>query len=241
MIPLIHPQWPAHERVCAISTTRAGGASQGVWQSLNLGSNSGDDFADVIKNRDRLGEHLPSPVKWLSQVHGNTCLEHDGSYIQDSEADAIVSSKAGQVCAILSADCLPVLLTDISGSIVAAAHGGWRGLAAGILRNTVAAMDCDPANLMAWLGPCIGRDKYEVGDDMRDVFLKNDPAAHIAFRESGSAWLADLNLLARQQLEHAGVTKLYGGDYCTFSDPHQFFSYRRDGITGRMATLIWLN
>ncbi|MFT5138749.1 MAG: YfiH family protein [Lysobacterales bacterium] len=241
MIPVIKPQWPAPERVCAISTTRVGGVSQGAWRSLNLGSNCGDVPGDVFENQKRLGECLPAPVQWLSQVHGNTCLKHNGSRIQGDEADAVFSAQVGQVCAVLSADCLPVLFTDINGNQVAAAHAGWRGLAAGVLANTITAMDCEPNNLMAWLGPCIGPDKYEVGFEVRDAFLQVDPTSHIAFRASGTAWLADMNLLAKQQLENAGVTKIFGGNYCTFSESDKFFSFRRDGLTGRMATLIWLN
>lgn len=240
MIPFIEPEWPVPSCVSALATTRLGGVSKNAWQSLNLDSNCGDLRQDVAENMRRLEEFLPAPAKWLAQVHGNVPVRHDGITDQLPEADAIFSEIPGRVCAVLSADCLPVLFADIRGRRVAAAHAGWRGLVAGVLRKTVESLDCAPEELMAWLGPCIGRGAYQVGEDVRQAFVRNDNAAKEAFRISGRTWLADLNLLARQQLEKTGVHRIYGSDFCTYSDPERFFSYRRDGLTGRMATLIWL-
>lgn len=234
------PDWPVPARVRALITTRAGGTSVGPYASLNLADHVGDDPAAVRANRARLRALLPAEPVWLEQVHGTDvlCVETGGA----RRADAAVSRTPGTVCAVLTADCLPVLLADRAGTVVAAAHAGWRGLCAGVLERTVAAMDTDPGQLLAWLGPAIGPEAFQVGDEVRAAFLAVDAAAAAAFRPDGPGkWRADLYALARQRLARAGVQARYGGGLCTFSDPGRFFSYRRDGTTGRMASLIWLS
>lgn len=234
------PDWPAPAQVRALITTRAGGASVGPYASLNLADHVGDDPAAVRANRARLRALLPTEPVWLEQVHGTDVLRVETGGAR--RADAAVSRAPGTVCAVLTADCLPVLLADRAGTVVAAAHAGWRGLSAGVLERTVVAMDTDPGQLLAWLGPAIGPDAFQVGDEVRAAFLAADAAAAAAFRPDGPGkWRADLYALARQRLARAGVQAVYGGGLCTFSDPGRFFSYRRDGTTGRMASLIWLS
>ncbi len=233
----IQPEWPAPAYVFAASTTRVGGISEGPYASLNLGAHVGDDQDAVRQNRgilkDALG--LPAEPLWLEQVHGNEVLGKDGSC-----ADARVVG-AGQVAVVMTADCLPVLFTDLAGTQVAAAHAGWRGLEAGILENTVQAMQAESPEIMAWLGPAIGPDAFEVGDEVREAFLRHDANAVEAFRPSPAGrWLADIYLLARQRLASVGIKQVYGGDLCTYSDEERFFSFRRDRETGRMASLIWI-
>ena len=237
----IEPDWPSVPHVRALSTTRSGGESQGAWCSLNLGMNCGDDSAAVLRNRAILRAHLPNDPAWLRQVHGTGVRRlAPGAEIDGVEADAAVTDARKQVCAVLTADCLPVLLCNRQGTEVAAAHAGWRGLCAGILEATVGAMQGPPGELQAWLGPAIGPEAYEVGDEVRDAFLQKDPLAEAAFTQRGNRWLLDLYRIARQRLASAGLREVSGGNLCTFSDPRRFFSYRRDGATGRMATLIWL-
>jgi len=233
---LIEPDWPAPTSVRAFTTTRQGGFSGGAWSSLNLGFRSGDDPGDVEKNHQRLTSHLPSRPQWLQQVHGSNVVTHSGRVGQDLEADAIVSFSSGQVCAVQTADCLPVLFCNRSGNRVAAAHAGWRGLARGVLQTTVNAMRDEPQEILAWLGPAIGPDVYEVGDDVRQAF----PAQQACFSAHGNRWLLDLYGVARHKLSELGISQIYGGAYCTYSDSERFFSYRRDGETGRMASLIWI-
>jgi YfiH family protein len=233
----IQPEWPAPAYVFAASTTRVGGISEGRYASLNLGAHVGDDPGAVRQNRgilkDALG--LPAEPLWLEQVHGNEVLGKEGSC-----ADARVVG-AGQVAVVMTADCLPVLFTDLAGTQVAAAHAGWRGLEAGILENTVQAMQAESPEIMAWLGPAIGPDAFEVGDEVREAFLRHDANAVEAFRPSPAGrWLADIYLLARQRLASVGIKQVYGGDLCTYSDEERFFSFRRDRETGRMASLIWI-
>ena len=221
-------------------TLRTGGVSTGPYASLNLGDHVGDDPAAVAENRRRVREALalPSEPLWLEQVHG-TAVARFGEAVRP-RADASVALAPGQVCAVMVADCLPVLLADRAGTCVAAAHAGWRGLAAGVLEATVAALPVDPAQLVAWLGPAIGPEAFEIGPEVREAFLAVDPEAADAFRPgTGDRWLADAYRLARQRLARAGVTDVHGGGLCTVSDPTRFFSYRRDGVTGRMAALIW--
>lgn len=241
MIGLIRPDWPA--RVGALVTTREGGASSGAFASLNFGLRSGDDEAAVRENRRRLESVLPSPPLWLRQVHGTRVADADAAQAAgaEPEADAAVARRPGTVCAVLAADCMPVLLADEAASVVGIAHAGWRGLCAGVLEATLEAMRVEPGALMAWLGPAIGPRVYEVGDEVREAFIARDSAAGAAFRAVRRGhWLLDLYLVARQRLAARGVTRVYGGGQCTFSDPARFFSYRRDGATGRMAALIWL-
>lgn len=241
---LIQPDWPAPASVRALSTTRIGGFSQAPYDSFNLGDHVGDGSAAVADNRARLQQSLGGGVRcqWLHQVHGVEVVTaaDDGRV---PEADAAVSRDANIACLVMTADCLPVLFCDRAGSRVAAAHAGWRGLAAGVLETTMAALDCPAEQLLVWLGPAIGPQAFVVGTEVREQFCDSDPAAATAFSahplEAGK-WLADLYQLARLRLQRAGITAIYGGDFCTYSDQQRFFSYRRDGVTGRMASLIWL-
>jgi len=237
---LLLPDWPAPPGVRAAMTLRAGGASGGPYASLNLGDHVGDEADAVAENRRRLRQALALPAEplWLEQVHGTDVARFGGPVCP--RADAAVALAPGQVCAVMVADCLPVLLADRAGTCVAAAHAGWRGLAAGVLEATVAALPVDPSQLVAWLGPAIGPEAFEVGPEVRDAFQAADPATEAAFRPgTGDRWMADVYLLARQRLARAGVTDVHGGGWCTVSDPGRFFSYRRDGVTGRMAAVIW--
>jgi polyphenol oxidase len=241
----IAPQWNAPATVRAISTTRQGGFSKGAWSSMNLGAHCGDQETAVARNRALLRNYLPAEPVWLRQEHGTRVFQHaitgvSPSVAADLVADAQLATRPGQVCAILSADCLPVLLCNREGTRVAAAHAGWRGLAAGVLEQTVRSLACAPGALMAWLGPAIGPGAFEVGDDVRTAFISRDDRAAAAFVQHGGRWLCDLYELARHRLEQAGVREITGGGYCTYSEPERFFSYRRDKVTGRMASLVWL-
>lgn len=222
MKAIIHPQWDAPARVRAIMTTRETG-----------------DMASG-EARARLRGMLPADPAWLRQVHGTAVADLDSSGA-DATADAAVTRSANRVCAIQVADCLPVLFADRSATVVAAAHAGWRGLAAGVLEATIEAMQVRATEILAWLGPAIGPRAYEVGDEVRAVFLGREEAASAAFSPTRPGhWRLDLYLLARQRLHAKGVNSVYGGGLCTYSDRERFFSYRRDGATGRMAALIWL-
>ena len=240
MTGLLEVCWPAHARVRALQTTRAGGASDGCWASYNLGLHCGDDREAVLENRRRLEAILPAEPAWLRQVHGRNVVNwHEAK--QGAQADAVISDQPGQVCAVLTADCLPVLLADENGREIAAIHAGWRGLAAGIIDRTVNSMSSSSETLMAWLGPAISRRYFQVGEEVRAAFLRLDPNSECAFYADGDRWKADLYELARQQLRAAGVDAIHGGNYCTFGEPDRFYSYRRDRQTGRMASLIWLD
>jgi len=236
----IHPDWPAPVNVRALMTTRAGGVSAAPWASLNLGDHVGDDPAHVAANRARLRDVLPAEPAWLKQVHSARVVEAGGG---DIEADASFTRTPGQVCAVLTADCLPVLFCDRAGSVVAAAHAGWRGLAGGVLEATVAAMAVPPNEILAWMGAAIGPQAFEVGDDVRAAFMARHPDTAAAFVPQGAPgkWLADIYALARFRLAHAGVQAVSGGGRCTFGESETFFSYRRDGVTGRLAAVIWLD
>lgn len=239
-IEFIVPDWPAPARVHAIQTTRLGGHSIDPYSSWNLGDHVGDDAATVFANRQLLTKMLPAAPLWLNQVHGTVVVDA-ATAKSGTMADAAFTTVAGTVCASMTADCLPVLFCSSDGSVVAAAHAGWRGLAAGVLENTVSAMALPGARLLAWLGPAIGPTAFEVGDEVRAVFMAQHVDAEAAFVACGPGkWLADIYLLARQRLAAVGVTQVYGGDWCTVSDSARFFSYRRDRITGRMASMIWL-
>lgn len=237
----IIPRWPAPANVRALITTRAGGVSQGSFASFNLGLRTGDDPQSVSANRTQLEALLPQPPRWLRQVHGATVVE--GDFLEDvPEADACVARRPGTVCGVLVADCIPVLLADRAGTTVAVAHAGWRGLAAGVVENAVGRMAVGPQNLVAYLGPGIGPTAFEVGPDVRDAFAARDARSQAAFApHAAGKWLADLFLLARQSLQRAGVEDIHGGGLCTHSEPGRFFSYRRDGTTGRMAAVIWMD
>lgn len=239
---LIEPDWPAPRKVKALSTTRSGGVSEGVYAALNLATHVGDDPAHVRENRARLAEQLPLEPLWLAQVHGSVVADA-ASACDGTQADASVARTAGRICCVMTADCLPVLLCDTDGTAVAAAHAGWRGLAGGVLENSVRAMQVPPDRIMAWLGPAISQAAFEVGDEVRQAFVEHAPQAAEAFvagRSTGK-WQADLYLLARQRLAALGVTQVHGGGRCTFSEEDEFFSARRSGLqSGRQASLIWL-
>lgn len=234
----IEPEWPAPSAVRAASTLRRGGVSTGSYQSLNLGAHVGDEPRRVVENRRRLREtlKLPGEPVWLNQVHGNAVIRAEAS--SERNADAAFTDRPGVVCAVMTADCLPILLCSEDGDRVAAAHAGWKGLAAGVIEAAVKSLGTD--RLMAWLGPAIGPETFEVGREVRETFVGKRTAFAAAFREKGDGkWLADLYRLARIVLNDIGVSAIYGGGYCTFSNADDFFSYRRDRVTGRMATLIW--
>ncbi len=239
----IHPDWPAPKSVKALITTRSGGVSAGPYESFNLGFSTDDDPGAVRANRERLRALLPADPRWLKQVHGARVICADDAYEDRPEADAAIARNDGTVCAIQIADCLPVLLTDRGGAVIGAAHAGWRGLAGGVIANTVAAMTREgvrAGDLLAYIGPGIGHQAFEVGDEVFRAYTSGDPDAARAFTPRGPGkWLADLFALAKRSLEQAGVMQIYGESLCTYSNPARFFSYRRDKVTGRMAALIW--
>jgi polyphenol oxidase len=219
---LLMPAWPAPASVRALATTRDAGDMAGA------------------EARERLARELPGDPAWLKQVHGTRVIEAE-SALRDSEADACVGRTPGTVCAVMMADCMPVLFADRAGTTVAAAHAGWRGLAAGVLEATVEATRVPPQDIIAWLGPAIGPRAYEVGDEVRDAFLSRDAAASAAFQSTRPGhWLLDLYLVARQRLAGRGVREVYGGGFCTSTERERFFSFRRDATRKRMAALIWL-
>ena len=236
----IVPEWPAPAGVKALITSRNGGVSGGAFASFNLSLRAGDNPEAVMANRARLRQFLPQEPKWLAQQHGTHVVEIDG-IDEMPQADASIARQPGTVCAIMVADCVPVLFTDRSGTLVAAAHAGWRGLAGGVIENTLRNMSVAPGEVLAYLGPGIGPRAFEVGAEVRDAFIARDARAASAFApECAGKWLADLYALARLALMRAGVTQVRGGDLCTLSDPLRFYSYRRDNrVTGRMAALIW--
>ena len=243
----IKPDWSGPDRVRAFSTTRAGGVSRRPWSRLNLGGHVGDNPDHVQENRRRLAEFTgldSARIGWLNQVHGTEVVELTPDNVQQAaSADASYTRGPDIACAILTADCLPVLLADSEGTVVGAAHAGWRSLCGGVIENLVNAMAVEPGNLQAWLGPAIGPDSFEVGPEVRDAFLKHDPGADHAFKTGGARpghFMADIYALATQRLSHVGVSAVSGGGLCTVQDKDRFFSYRRDGQTGRMATLVWL-
>ena len=275
------PVWPAPERVKALTTTRGGGCSAPPYESFNMGDHVGDVPTCVGHNRRRLTElaGLPESPRWMNQVHGTRVSVESGILCSDSdsnsivvpnqdesgcEADASITDQAGIVLAVMTADCLPVLVCDRQGERIGAIHAGWRGLLDGIIEQTFLGLSEQiaregggtapkPDDWLVWLGPAIGPEAFEVGDEVRQAFLAHDPAAEVAFRPpppaphrphaqtSQSKWLADLYLLARQRLQGLGIEAIYGGGFCTYTDSQRFFSYRRDGVTGRMATCIWLD
>ncbi len=238
----ITPGWPAPKGIFAASTLRSGGVSEGEYAALNLGDHVGDEATAVQANRQRLLQALtlPAPPHWLTQVHGVTCVDVAAS-TPGCEADASVTTQPGVVSAVLTADCLPLLLCDKKGGAVAAVHAGWRGLAAGVIESTIAGLGRD-RTLMAWLGPAIGPRRFEVGAEVRAAFIARDAAAAAAFTPGeGGRWWADIYRLATGILQKQGVNDIYGGQWCTVSSPENFYSYRRDGVTGRMATLIWID
>ncbi len=238
----IVPDWPVPEGVGCLITTRQGGVSQGCYSSFNLGDHVGDSPEAVAANRSRLMRNIGAQPVWLNQVHGTRVLDaaEQQNEKMPAQADATYARDRGTASVVMTADCLPVLFCDDAGSVVAAAHAGWRGLCAGVLEETVRAMGVPGNRLLAYLGPAIGPQAFEVGDEVRSAFVVCSQEADKAFVPLASGkWLADIYQLARQRLSSQGVERIFGGDCCTFSEPERFFSYRRDGQTGRMASLIW--
>lgn len=234
------PDWPAPKNVKALQTTRRGGVSLPPYDSLNLGDHVGDDPLLVARNRQQFSMILPSEPVWLKQIHGTTVIDAAHTECLPT-ADASFSRQSGNVCVVMTADCLPILLCDQDGRVVAAAHAGWRGLCDGVIEATVAKMKVPSDYLMAWLGPAISQAAFEVGDDVRSAFIAHDPQAKQAFAAAADGkWMADIYWLACQRLQALGITQIYGGNHCTYRDQERFFSYRRDGLTGRMASFIWL-
>lgn len=239
MTDWLRAEWPAPPGVHTLVTTRSGGVSEDRYGSMNLGGHVGDDPGHVAENRRRLRQHLPVEPLWLDQVHG-VAVADAATAIAGTRADAAIARRPGGVCAVLTADCLPILLCDGAGKVVAAVHAGWRGLAGGVIEATLAAMAVAPDGLLAYLGPAIGARSYEVGEEVRRVFVDADPGAAGAFAGNAAGrWWCDLYALARRRLALAGVASVWGGGFDTAAEPERFYSYRRDGITGRMATLIW--
>ena len=241
-IELIYPNWPHIEGICAVSTTRKGGVSQIPFEGLNVGAHVGDATDCVSANRDRLlgklslSEHY---VCWLNQVHGSVVCEAGTNLGKIPDADGAFTRRKNTACVVMTADCLPVLLASIDGSAVAAVHAGWRGLSCGVLEAAIDEFD-SPAQLQAWLGPAIGPAAFEVGSDVKLAFTNKYSGCERYFEQGRPhKWYADLFGLARQILNSRGVERIFGGNYCTYSDPALFYSFRRDGLTGRMATLIW--
>jgi polyphenol oxidase len=244
----IKPTWPAPKNICAFTTTRQRGSSLHPFSSLNLANDVGDNPAHVTSNRQFLAStlNLPSEPVWLHQVHSAQviCLDTENRF-NNPCADATVTHSSNIVCAVMTADCLPILICDKKGTAAAAIHAGWRGLAKGVIENAFQALNKQPDELLTWLGPAIGPKCFEVSNDVLDCFIDEDRAANTCFTKKANTsgkWLANIYSLAKQRLNRLGINAIYGGEYCTFTDHENFYSYRRDhGITGRMATLIWLS
>ena len=254
-INFITPNWPAPANVKALQTTRVGGVSKSPYASLNLGAHVNDDPIAVAKNRQLLSPYLPSEPVWINQVHGIEVIDAAGSSCLQN-ADASFTTKSNVVCVTMTADCLPVLLCDTAGTVVAAVHAGWRGLCDGVIEAAINKMLVPPSEILAWLGPAIGPNAFEVGKDVREQFMLKDNQAGLAFKPQpffkphddhklNDKWLCDMYLIAKQRLNKLGVTKVYGGgvneDFCTYTDEARFFSFRRDNVTGRMASMIWIS
>ena len=235
----IVPNWPAPDNVKVIQTTRVGGVSLAPYDSLNLGAHVKDKALHVAQNRQMLSSLLPSEPVWLNQVHGIDAVDAALASCVP-EADASFTHQKNVVCVTMTADCLPLLLCNQQGTAVASIHAGWRSLCDGVIEATVAKMGVNNSDLMAWLGPAIGPTAFVVGSEVRAQFVAKDAQSEIAFQAHGEKWLADIYAIARQRLSTLGITQVYGGEHCTYSDSERFFSFRRDGDTGRMATLIWL-
>ena len=239
------PNWDAPNNIKAVMTSRQGGFSRAPFDSMNLGDHVDDDLHSVAKNRESLKQklNLPNDPLWLTQIHGVTIANADQQNQGKVEADASIAHQSGSVCAVMTADCLPVLFCNQQGTAIAAAHAGWRGLHAGILEQTVKALNCPAEEVMAWFGVAIGEEYFEVGDEVREAFVSVQVEAEKAFVPSVNAgkWLADIYLLARLCLQAIGVRKITGGEYCSYKDKERFYSYRREAKTGRMASLIWMS
>jgi YfiH family protein len=241
----ITPDWPAPPNIHAFTTTRNNGTSSSSYSSFNLADHVGDNLEFVTQNRQLLAEslRLPSEPLWLDQHHSNIVLESNDSFCHNLKADAIVTRKSNTVCVVLTADCLPILLCNLNGTLVSAIHAGWRGLADDIILQTVNKLEEDHAQLLVWLGPAIGPNAFEVSDDVRDAFISKNKNYAPGFKPTtNSKWLANIYQLATIQLNNLGIHAIYGGEYCTYNNAENFYSYRRDkGLTGRMASLIWLS
>lgn len=241
----ITPDWPAPANVKSLQTTRIGGKSVAPYDSLNLGGHVGDEPLTVAANRQLLNQYVPSEPLWLNQVHGLDIVSaHEASCLPS--ADGAYTDKKGAVCAVMTADCLPVLLCNTLGTEVAAIHAGWKGLLDGVIEAGVAKMQSPSSEIMAWFGPAIGPNAFELGNDVRDAFIQHHELAVEAFVKvtnypGQDKWLGNIYQLATQRLNRLGVNQIYGGGLCTHTDASRFFSFRRDGVTGRMATLIWLD
>lgn len=238
----LHPDWPAPANVRAVCTTRLGGVSVGAYASLNLGTHVGDDPKNVAENRSRLRTSLALPADplWMKQVHGTGVVDA-ATMAVDIEADGAYANRGHVVCAVLTADCLPIFICNRQGTEIGLLHAGWRGLAAGIVEAGLRRFRSPADELMAWFGPAIGALAYEVGDDVRDVFVAHDTRAAAAFTAGKPGkWYMDIYGLTRARLTACGVRSIHGGEYCTATQSDLFFSYRRDGVTGRTASLIWL-
>lgn len=241
-IELIHADWPASSRIKAFTTTRKGGISKAPFDSLNLGAHVGDVLANVEHNRAFLEHHLAlnEPLTYLEQIHGTQVeVLHEPLNVVP-KVDAAVTVQKHLPCTVMTADCLPVLFCDRNESVVAAAHAGWRGLLDGVLEATVSAMKLPASELMVWMGPAIGPQAFEVGGELQQAFVAQNPQALKAFIPQGEKYLADIYHLARLRLHAMGISEIYGGQHCTYSEPEHFFSYRRDGQTGRMASVIYM-
>lgn len=235
----VMPHWPVPSTVQAGTSCRQGGVSAPPYDSLNPASHVGDSPQAVASNRARLG--LPAEPGWLQQVHGTQVAVLEANGRIGLQADAAYTRTPGVICAVLTADCLPVLLCDRDGREVAAVHAGWRGLSAGVIEAALEQFQTPAEQILAWLGPAIGPDVYEIGEEVRRAFVEPDPVNEAAFTPTRPGhWLMDIYALARRRLQQRGVDQISGGEYCTFTDSERFYSYRRDGVTGRMASVIWL-
>jgi YfiH family protein len=240
---VITPDWPAPAHVRALTTCRDGGVSDGFYASLNLGNHVGEKALSVQQNRDILFKQMQLPAKplWLDQIHSTKVVEHNGGHVDmPIQADATIAKKEGLVCVVMTADCLPILLCNKGGTVVAALHAGWRGLLTGVVENTIDQLG-EAEDLLAWCGPAIGPGRFEVGIDVEKAFVEKKSVMKQAFQQTDQThFLADLYALARMTLLHCGVKNIFGGEYCTYNHANQFYSYRREPITGRMASLIWI-
>lgn len=242
MLEFLRPDWPAPANIHAFSSTRNSGYSQPPFDSFNPASHVGDSLEAVQRNRQLLVQQLNLPAQplWLDQVHGVTVVDASNDEMASCQGDACFSRQPNRVCAVMTADCLPVLFCDRQGQTVAAAHAGWRGLLAGVLESTLETMACQSVDIMAWLGPAIGPNNFEVGEEVYQAFVQQSADNASAFEANRPGhYLADIYQLARLRLHNRGVNQIYGGDRCTFEEQDRFFSYRRDGQTGRMVSLIW--
>lgn len=237
----IIPNWSAPKNIHAYTTTRLGGISQPPYNSFNLSTNVGDDLNTVLANRRKLRQdlNLPNEPCWLNQAHTKNVVVAD-NHASYPNADASYTTTPNIVCVELTADCLPILLCSKKGDLVAVIHAGWKGIVNGVIEATIHALPINPAELIAWLGPAIGPNSFAVGEDVREQFINFDAKAQNAFRPiANHKWLFDIYFLGKQRLNNCGIFTIYGGEFCTYSAPEKFFSFRRSAKTGRMASLIW--